>query len=181
MHGWDGEFDIKCETEFRAQGKRLGKHLSDMFPSAFDNQKGFISAKSEISEISNTCIWLYLPVQGCRVRRSCHYAIEGHPRHVVEDGGDCKRRASNSVIGILFSEFTNPCPVGKHLPSMLKVATCVNYSVHEYVCTRIGSGVTFPSFCPITAAGFQNRACGDRRRTLWCILKKRVRMYSWIS
>lgn len=63
MHGWDGEFDIKCETEFRAQGKRLGKHLFDMFPSAFDNQKGFISAKSEILEISNTCIWSYLPVQ----------------------------------------------------------------------------------------------------------------------
>ena len=126
MHGWDGEFDIKCETEFRAQGKRLGKHLSDMFPSAFDNQKGFISAKSEIWEISNTCIWLYLPVhvfgiickvQGCRVRRSCHYAIEGQLKTCCAKMEEIAKQgdgASNSVLGILFSEFTNPCPVGTH-------------------------------------------------------------------
>lgn len=108
--------------------------------------------------VSTSAVFVIIcKVQGCRVRRSCHYAIEGQPRHLVEDGGDCKRRASNSVLGILFSEFTNPCPVGMRLPSVLKVATCVNCSVHEYVCTSISSGVTFPSFCPITAAGFQNR------------------------
>ena len=148
MHGWDGEFDIKCETEFRAQGKRLGKQLFDVFPSAFDNQKGFISAKSEI-----VC-----KVQGCRVRSAKVMPLKGTQDMLwkMEEMANKEMALATVFLEFCFRSLRTLALLVSIL-SLLKVATCVNCSVHEYVCTSIGSGVTFPSFCPITAAGFQNR------------------------